>query len=86
MRTYLAILAVMFVTCGLAFKAGQRSQKHKNFDAEGYSAEWGCLTGGTRACRMIANEDGMYGCMEYMRTTYCPEAAAAFKKFMSQSY
>lgn len=86
MKTYLAILAVLFVSVGLAFKAGARSQKHKNFEAERYSAEWGCLAGAMHACPKLPNEKALYGCLDEMYEKYCPNAAKSFEKFMSQSY
>ncbi len=67
------------------YHLGQLSAKHKNFDADRYAAEWGCLAGGRRACEMIANYDGMYGCMDFMTETYCPAAAKSFEEFLKQS-
>lgn len=69
----------------IAYRMGVYDTRHKNFDADRYAAEWGCLDGGRRACDMISRLNGVALCREYLRADYCPKRAEAFRKFLSQS-
>jgi hypothetical protein len=69
---------------------GMREQKHKNFKAERYAAEWGCLQASMSVCPYVElgpTPGGVskYDCENNMLENVCPERADAFEKFMSQS-
>lgn len=83
---YRAIILVAFLLSSLfAYYKGVENTRHKNFDADKFAAEWGCQMGALHACKMATNENYEYECMEYMRAEYCPEASAAFERFLKQS-
>lgn len=82
----LFIVSILIVAVAIgAFKEGKKSQKHKNFEADAYAAEWGCLQGAVYGCELLKNEGDKYSCMDYAREEYCPKRAKAFKDFLSQS-
>lgn len=85
MKSIIPFVLILIIATTAGFIGGARSQKHKNFEAEKFSAEWGCLTGGRKGCDAIENETQKYACMAYMVDQFCPEAAEAFERFMSQS-
>lgn len=95
MKRYLVIFVVLLLT-GLvltesasyifnAFMQGVKNTKHKNFEADKYSAEWGCLVGSNNVCSQFENEKDISDCREEAML-FCPKAALAFEKFLKQSY
>lgn len=85
MKTYIAILAILLSTSFIAFNAGKRTQKHDNFKADRYAAEWGCYAGAEMSCLRLKEDKDIAECRENALTN-CPKAGEAFEAFLMQSY
>jgi hypothetical protein len=87
--TICMLAAWTILAVALAYHKGQVSQKHKNYDADAYAAEWGCLQASMELCRLVdlsgSRGYSMYDCEDNMTTRFCPESANRFRAFLSQS-
>lgn len=84
MKRYLAIFVILLLTGLVSYKQGVENTRHKNFEADRYSAEWGCLIGSNNACSQFEDEKDVSDCRE-KAMIFCPKAAVAFEKFLKQS-